>query len=554
MPIKLFGKLARVQDATSTAPGPLEQADSAKATSAHVKGAALTDACCAVGSSVLLILAFPDFNLWPIAWVALVPLLMAIGRRPVPRRAFLMGWLTGTVFFYGSCHWLTFSMVHYGGIPRWLAYLLLIPAPLIAGLFVGAFAFVIARAVRRWGTSALFLASLVWPTMEWARLTLIGQLWNAIAYSQAYQPALIQTARWGGVYLVGFLLVSVSAAIAFLLLVRNARAAFVSGLVVSGVCIVMFAAYRNAQPRVAADSGKPDLVVVGLQPNVPMNVVKSNEEIQALIDRHLSMSEGALSQLPTNGTPRLLIWPESPMYFAYGRDSQLRELLLRFATETQTAVLLNSQEAAPNDGTYNSAVLVNQQGSLIAQYDKIRLMPFGEYVPLPRWMPGASLIGAIVGDFTPGTKYTLMTVGTVRAGVFICIESAYPSIARSFTQEGADVLINISNDGYLGPTAVMRQHLANAVFRAVENGRPILRVTNSGITAYITSRGEVKDATESFQTAVRTWRLTRSESQNAFYARHGDLFVGLTGVLSVLLCAATFVGQNKTAGRRTATV
>jgi apolipoprotein N-acyltransferase len=133
-----------------------------------------------------------------------------------------------------------------------------------------------------------------------------------------------------------------------------------------------------------------------------------------------------------------------------------------------------------------------------------------------------------------------MTVGDVRAGVFICIESAYPSIARNFTRDGADVLINISNDGYLGPTAVMRQHLSNVILRAVENGRPILRVTNSGISAYITAGGEVQDATGSFQTAVRTWQIGRNENANTFYSRRGDLFVALTAVISVLIFAATF--------------
>src|SRR4029077_11811999 len=193
--------------------------------------------------------------------------------------------------------------------------------------------------------------------------------------------------------------------------------------------------------------------------------------------------------------PRLVVWPESPMNFSYGSDSQLRGVLASFAKANTTSVLLNSQEVAPNDGIYNSAVLINEEGSLVAQYDKIRLLPFGEYVPLPQWLPGAGLIRGIVGDFTPGANYGLMPVGNMRAGVFICIESAYPSIARRFTGEGADVLINISNDGYLGPTAVMRQHLANAVFRAVENNRPLLRVTNTGITAFITPQGQVRDAT-----------------------------------------------------------
>jgi apolipoprotein N-acyltransferase len=257
------------------------------------------------------------------------------------------------------------------------------------------------------------------------------------------------------------------------------------------------------------------------------------------------MSEEVLSRLPKDQRPKLVIWPESPMNFTYGIDSQLRELLTRFTTTNQTALLLNSQEQAPNEGIYNSALLVNQEGRLIAQYDKIRLMPFGEYVPLPRWMPGASLIGAIVGDFTPGTNYRPMTIGEVRAGVFICIESAYPHIPRNLTREGADVLINISNDGYLGPTAVMRQHLANAVFRAVENGRPILRVTNSGISAYITSSGEVRDATQGFQTATRIWTIAPNESAGTFYSRRGDLFVGSATALSVLLFAGSFVRRTR---------
>ncbi|MCM3869775.1 MAG: apolipoprotein N-acyltransferase [Pyrinomonadaceae bacterium] len=506
-----------------------------------MRASAISDWVAAVASSVLLILSFPNSGYWSVAWLALVPLLVVIGLRPAPRRSFLMGWLFGAIFFYGSCYWLTFSMIRYGGIPRWSAYLLLAPAPIFVGLFTGAFALVLARTIRAWGTRALFLAPLVWSAFEWGRFTLTGQLWNAIGYSQAYQPMLIQPARWGGVYAIGFLILSVNAAVAYLALKRSLRSALLAGLVFLSVALVMVAS-RSLETK--WNSEAPGAVVVALQPNVPMDIFKSNEEMQLLIERHVSMSETALKQVPNDGTARLVIWPESPMNFAYGSDSRLRELLVRFATANQTAVLFNSQEAAPNNGIYNSAVMVNQQGSLIAQYDKIRLMPFGEYVPLPRWMPGASMVGAIVGDFTPGTNYVLMNVGDLRAGVFICIESAYPFIARNFTRDGADVLINISNDGYLGPTAVMRQHLANVVFRAVENGRPILRVTNSGITAYITPAGEVEDATEGFQTAVRIWRIGLNENTSTFYSRHGDLFVTFCTAISVLLLGATFLSRK----------
>jgi apolipoprotein N-acyltransferase len=146
----------------------------------------------------------------------------------------------------------------------------------------------------------------------------------------------------------------------------------------------------------------------------------------------------------------------------------------------------------------------------------------------------------MVGDFTPGAEYPLMQVGErMRVGVFICFESAFPSISREFAERGADVLINISNDGYLGPTPVMRQHLANTIFRAVENGRAVVRVTNTGISAYITPRGEVIGPTEGFKPDVRVWAINRTDNGKTFYTRYGDLFAGICAALSLLLLATT---------------
>jgi len=499
-----------------------------------------TDCGAALVSAAFLIFAFPDFNLWQLAWIGLVPLFLIVARKAQPWRCFLLGWLFGTVFFYGSCYWLTYSMIHFGGIPAWLAFVLLLPGAVLLGTFPAVFTLALALAIRKWGTAALFLAPLLWSALDWGRLETTGQLWNSIGYSQAYQTLLIQTARWGGVYAVGFLIVFVNAAIAFALLKRSARALLITtGAILLAAGLILLA-NRTSTFRPWGIKNEAEAIVVAIQPNVPMEIVKSDEDMRKLTTRHLEMSESALRQLPDDGKPRLVIWPESPMNFAYGGDSQLREMIATFAKANNTAVLLNSQEVAPNDGIYNSALLINQQGSLVAQYDKIRLMPFGEYVPLPQWLPGAGLIRALVGDFTPGTKYGLMPVGPVRAGVFICIESAYPSIARRFTTEGADVLINISNDGYLGPTAVMRQHLANAVFRAVENGRPLLRVTNTGITAFITPAGEVRDATPGFKPDVRTWKIARNASAPTFYATHGDLFAAGCSLLSLLIFVFSF--------------
>jgi apolipoprotein N-acyltransferase len=298
-----------------------------------------------------------------------------------------------------------------------------------------------------------------------------------------------------------------------------------------------------------------------------MEPTESVAEMEALVQRHLWMSERALRRwedgsFEANGattsttavedasrrkqlaearsqSPRVVVWPESPMNFQYAKDTRFRETVADFTTRNRTSVLFNSLEPAPAGGAYNAAVLVNEEGRPVAQYDKIRLLPFGEYVPLPRWLPGVNLVPVMVGDFTPGTDYPLMDLGGARAGVFICFESAFPSIARRFADEGADVLINISNDGYLGPTPVMRQHLANTVFRAVETGRPVLRVTNTGITAYISERGEVRDATRGFEPDVRIWLVSRTTSAKTFYTRWGDLFAAACAALSLLIFIAS---------------
>jgi apolipoprotein N-acyltransferase len=505
------------------------------------------EAALAVLSAALLVFSFPDFELWPLAWVALAPLFLAVAKRPERGRAFLLGWITGTLFFYGSCYWLTHAMIRYGGIPKGVAYLLIIPPTVIAGLFPAICSMLLARVISRWGGRALFLAPLLWVTLEWARLGLIGQLWNAIGYSQAYASELIQTARWGGVYAVGFLIVTVNAAIAYAILQKKASALKWSAVSILCVAAVIFLSfYRNV--KVSSDSGAPLAVVVAVQPNVPMEE-KSLEETAALIERHYSLSERGLAEASVRyaGLPRIVIWPESPMYFSYAQYAETRELFARFAAKNHTAVLFNAMEPAPAGGTYNSAVMVNEEGRLVAQYDKIRLLPFGEYVPLPRWLPGVSAIPAMVGDFTPGAQYTLMPLGDARAGVFICFESAFPSISRNFAQAGADVLVNISNDGYLGQTPVMRQHLANTIFRAVENGRPVVRVTNTGITAYISEHGSVTDATEGFRPDVRTWTVRRSIEGKTFYTRFGDLFVTLCAVISLLVTAICWRDRKRAA-------
>ncbi len=514
-------------------------------------------------SSLLLIVSFPDFELWPLAWVALVPLMFAVAHRPRPLAAFGLGWATGALFFYGSCWWLTYSMIHYGGLPVPLAYALLVPVVVIVGLFPALWAAALARLCGRWGMRALWCAAPLWAASEWARLGVTGQLWNAIGYSQAFHPAIIKLpAVWGGVYAVGFLIALINSALAFALLRRTRRALLTVAAVIAALALVFFVGTLDVPE---SEGYAESAIVVGVQPNVSVDFKRSPAEVDALVERHLALSAHALRAWDDSGArkladkapigkeedperltqlralPRVVVWPESPMNFTYTNDARFRELVAEFAREQGAAILFNSLEPAPAGGAYNAAVLVGADGRLVAQYDKIRLLPFGEYVPVPRWLPGASLLGGVVGDFTPGADYPLLPIGRdARAGVFICFESAFPDIARRFTADGADVLINIANDGYLGRTPVLRQHLANAVFRAVENRRPVLRITNTGISAYINAHGEVLDRTDSFRPDTRTWTIARAAGGQTFYTRHGDLFTAVCaafGLLALLVSA-----------------
>ena len=510
----------------------------------------LAEASLTIASALLLVLSFPDFDLWWFGWIGLAPLLVAVTRTRKASHAFFLGWLWGVIFFYGTCWWLTHPMIHHANLAALLAYsLLLLPVMLVA-LFPALFCVLLVRVISRFGPAAMLVAPFLWVSLELGRYAVTGLMWNAIGYSQAFHPVLIQTARWGGAFAVSFLILLSNTAIASLL-VRRRLVWPLFSLVIIALIVLASAGIRLETLAERRMRDRSEVKVIAVQPNVPMQGPDDPASMNQLLNRHLELSkQGLANTMYGLGGYRLVIWPESPMNFSYSRDSQLRDTVATFARTNHTAVLLNSLEPAPNAGEYNSALMVNQEGQIVAQYDKIRLMPFGEYVPLPQWLPGASSVRGIVGDFTPGSSYTLMPLGDLRAGVFICIEAAHPGIARSLTNEGADVLINISNDGYLGPTPVMRQHLANAVFRAVENGRPLLRVTNSGISALISPKGQIRESTAAFEPTVRTWAITGERFGKTFYTKHGDVFAYFCALISLGFVSASFISRKSLANKR----
>ncbi len=494
-------------------------------------------------SAFALVLAFPHFEFWWLAWFAPAFLLFAVEREKesLPK-SFIIGWIFGILFFFGSCWWLTYAPINYAAFPPWLAYFLLFGVTVAAGLFPALFALIFALLLRRFGSYALWSAPFVWTMTEFLRFWLTGNNWNAVGYSQAFKLSVAQFASVGGVYFVGFIVMIESAAILFWLSNVNRRyplyvAAMLFVLLGDVLHLQSFDGSRSVQSSAAAN-------IIAVQPNVPMSGLTLNR-VSDLRRRHLELAEDALSksrQQITAGQsgeqlPTTVIFPESPMNFMYSDDPDFQKFVREFAAKNNVSVLFNSAEPEKG-GTqyYNSAVLVNAAGRKIGEYDKIYLVPFGESVPSPL----QGLMPALVGSFAYGKNYDLLPFGDAKAGVLICFESHFGSLSREFAREGADFLVEITNDGYLGPTPILRQHLANAVFRAVETNRPVVRVTNVGISAYINERGEILEPTASYTDDTRFWTVSKSDGGQTFYVKFGDWFAWLCSLVTLTLLILSF--------------
>lgn len=504
---------------------------------------ALSNSLLAIFSAILLILAFPDFEFWFLACIALIPLLFALEREKESfAKSFITGWIFGVTFFTGTCWWLTFAPITYGGVPAPLAYLLLLGATSVVGLFPALFGGLLSLILKRFGTWGILSAPFLWTAIEFLRFWTTGNNWNAIAYSQAFLPVYANFASIGGIYLTNFLLVSISATFCNELVRKfyGQKIPFLAWIISFFAVFLPIFLFQFAQAELKQ---KDEIVnIIAIQPNVPMSGLNF-QEWKRLRERHVQLAERELSKLKDNPKSEIpipksiIIFPESPMNFGWTQDHEFQEFLQDFTQKHNVQVLFNAAEPSEKRTYFNSAVLVNEEGKKIAQYDKIHLVPFGEYVPLPE--PFASLMPTMVGNFEIGQEYDIVPLGEAKAGIMICFESHFPTLSRQFALNGADVLVEMTNDGYLGPTPILRQHLANAVFRAVETNRPVLRVTNVGITAYIDERGQVIEPSKPYTEDTRVWTVSKSDGSQTFYVKYGDWFAWLCSFVSLVLL---FVG------------
>jgi apolipoprotein N-acyltransferase len=485
----------------------------------------------AAASGLMLTAAFPQPNLGWAAWGALVPFL-AQARRLAPGAAFRLGMLTAWVHYGTLAYWLVYTMSVYGRLPVWASVPLLLLITSYGGLYLGLFALAV-RPFSRQPWLALVLIPCVWVALEVTRSHLFtGMPWAVLGYSQHGFLPLIQLAAVTGVHGLSFLLVAGNVA---LLLVWEAwrpstrtprrtgrRQAFGALAVVAVLVAAIIGAGHWRIERVnqlAADA--PQVRVGFVQGNIDQAVKWNRAFRWDTVEKYAALSKRAGAD-----GPQLLIWPETatPFYFGYHRE--LTAGVLDGIRETGGADFLLGSPAfkrSPDGVTlFNAAFLVSADGRIQGRYDKSHLVPFGEYVPMGRFLPFVSKLVDGIGDFKPGPPGRVLAWGRWQLGPLICYEAIFPALARRQVANGADLLINITNDAWYGRSSAPYQHFSMAVFRAVENQRTLIRSANTGVSGFIDPVGKVTGASQLFTEAVAV-RSVPVMTARTFYNRWGDL-------------------------------
>jgi apolipoprotein N-acyltransferase len=529
-------------------------------------------------SAGLLELPFPLAGPLPpwrsaFAWFALVPLLRVIlspyclcEPRPL-RRSFLLSYVCGVLWYMGNCYWIYDTMLIHGGLPPAVSWLLLLGYSLVLGLYFGLFGLfvVLVRQVAGSLRLALAAAPFFWVALELAGARITSVPWDQLGYSQVDNTFLSQLAPWTGVYGISFVLVAVNALIAGGLLIERSATRGLSkrhiwGIAGTALMIVLALGVTIAPPTPPAT-----MTAVLVQPNLDV----AEDQTWAgpgEWDRHMAdyarlsgqQCKTYIAGIPETGAPKgeiicppyathpdLVVWPESPAQF-YEVDQRYRRALEGIAHNEQAPMVVGNygmdfSSDENNWRDYNSALVLGADGKRVGRYDKIHLVPFGEYIPYKDLIFFARKLTGRVSEFSRGSEHKVFRLNGHRYGVFICYESVFADEVRHFAQLGAEVLVNISDDGWYGDTSAPWQHLNMARMRAIENRRWLLRDTNNGVTAVIDPYGRVRQSIPRHAVDALPAQFGL-RSDITFYSAHGDVFAWLCVVLSWALL--TWAGRT----------
>jgi len=461
----------------------------------------------ALFSSALLIVCFPRFNLTWLAPVALAPLLVAAARESRPMRRFLLGWAAGAVYWFGVCYWIRIVLAVHAEMSNGQAWAMFVLFCIAKALHMAFFTLLAGILMRRWW--AVPAVAALWVAIEVTHGPL-GFAWLAVGNAGVDMGIPMRLAPFTGVYGLSFIFLMMSTALALAVL-RRPR------MELLWLTPILLLILLPAMP--APEAGKEAALLV--QPNISETEEWTSDTLTQTIREQAALTlRGDLEH--TGHPPSILVWPEVPAPFYYDDDVQFREYTDHLARMSNAYLLLGTVSHTASGAPLNSAELISSAGSPVSRYDKVNLVPFGEFVPWP-FHYLANKVSSEVGDFAAGKQVVVSSTGSHRIGTFICYESVFPNFVRKFAANGAEVMFNISNDGWFGQSAARQQHLNLVRMRAAENRRWILRSTNDGITAAIDPAGRLRATLPSNIRAALYAGFTYISTLTP-YTRWGDWF------------------------------
>ena len=486
-------------------------------------------------SGVLFALAFPNAAIGWLIFIAPIPLFLALVRARGGWEAFFLGWLSQFVAWLIMVPWVVRVMSHYGGLPYITGVLIFIALCMVLGLYGGVFGFLFFRI----GPDARFhrwlLIPLAWAAIEYGRTYLLsGFPWNLIAAAVVDYPPLVQFDRVAGPYALGALILLLPTTIAWLIATspRGMRLVAVVAPVIL-LCFIWWSTGLVAEKLIGRRATGPTYTAALLQPNISQEMRWSGSSLMEIFQRMMGMTEESIRAGAT-----LIVWPESTVPLSYAVTDFYRDGIEAESRQHSVDIILGSVATDPEKSNriWNAAFLVSG-GRTIGHYDKIHLVPFGEYVPLRKMLFFAEKLVHQVGDFEFGTKDTPL-VGLLRYGPAICYEIVFPQIPRTQVIHGADVLVTITNDAWYDGTSAPRQHLNQARLRAVETDRYLLRAATTGISAFVDPTGRIVQEIPMNRQGIILARFQARQSRT-LYVKLGDWFAWIACIAVVLAVKRT---------------
>jgi len=500
--------------------------------------------CLALFSGGLLTLAFPRFNVSILAWIGLIPLFFSL-RDASLRSSFFLGWICGLTYFGGTLYWIVETMAIYGHVVLWQSLLISLALVSYLSLYIGSFA-LLWKWFRRFFSpmATVLIAPLIWTCLEYLRAhALTGFPWSTLGYSQYMHVRLIQFSDMAGVYGVSFLIVLVNVGLATLLeymLVWKAagKAKKTTSIAenmtdlspVICIALVLIVAVGLAEGygahKLHAHTRQPqseETLTVGIiQGNIPQE-----EKWDIQMQDAVYSGYQALTLLAAQQRPNVIIWPETSAPFINEQKGDFLDRISPLAKKAGVPMVVGSpriaREVNGKVSLKNSAFLLSPDGKILDYYDKIHLVPFGEYLPLGQILSHLGSVVNEIGEFSSGERHTIFQLDHWRFGLVICYEVIFPDLFREFARQGVNFMVNITNDAWFDQSSAPYQHFSMAVFRAIENGISVVRVANTGISGLIDPWGRVLLETPLFRrlAIVRPIKLHREDT---FYVHYGDLF------------------------------